>query len=215
VLAGRPAPDAVALAPAIQRGQRSAVGTYGFASGGLIVEGGKEPSQAISPLLLRVDLPPEWRWVLVRPVDEMPGLAGETESQAFADMPPVPDEVAAALRAEAFERLAPAAKEGRFDDFSTSLFRFGHLAGSCFAARQAGAYASKRLAVLVELIRRLGVAGVGQSSWGPTLFALTRDEAEADRLAAELVARHPPESLDIVTTATCRRGATIRVVDAG
>src|SRR5919112_3301188 len=46
--------DAPSLAAAAGRGRRSAIGTWTFALGGFIVEGGRRPgSQAIAPLLAR------------------------------------------------------------------------------------------------------------------------------------------------------------------
>jgi beta-ribofuranosylaminobenzene 5'-phosphate synthase len=77
------------LALSVGRGLRSAVGTYGFAFGGLIVEQGKLPDEPISPLDCRLDLPDDWRFVLVRP-QGLSGLAGEDESQAFGALPHVP-----------------------------------------------------------------------------------------------------------------------------
>ena len=63
------------LALSVGRGLRSAVGTYGFVFGGLIVEQGKLPDEPISPLDCRIDLPEAWRFVLVRPLG-LTGIAG-------------------------------------------------------------------------------------------------------------------------------------------
>jgi beta-RFAP synthase len=167
----RPALDAASLARRVGRGQRSAIGLYGFFEGGLLMEGGKTPSEEVSPLVGRVELPEAWRFVLVRPRGQR-GLSGVAEQRAFARLPPVPAELTAALRREAAEVLLPAAAAGRFDEFSESLYRFGYEAGLSFAARQGGAFAGPRLTALVQSIRDLGVRGVGQSSWGPTLYVL-------------------------------------------
>ncbi len=167
------------------RGLRSAVGTYGFCQGGLIVEAGKHATECLAPLVRRVALPDAWRFVLIGS-DAAEGLAGARETEAFASLPPVPESVTNELCREAMLHLVPAAVEGVFDEFSESLFRFGRLAGSCFAGTQGGAFASPRLAQLVETIRSLGVAGVGQTSWGPTLFTLLPDVHEANVLAKQI-----------------------------
>ena len=75
----------------------------------------------------------------------------------------------------------PAARAGDFERFGDSLYRFGYEAGMCFAARQGGAFASPRIGQLVRTIRELGVRGVGQSSWGPTVFALLENSEAATR----------------------------------
>ena len=63
---GLPSQTPQELALSVGRGLRSAVGTYGFVFGGLIVEQGKLPEEPISPLDCRIDLPEEWRFVLLR-----------------------------------------------------------------------------------------------------------------------------------------------------
>lgn len=186
---GGPPLGAIELARLTGRGARSAIGTYGFLQGGLLVESGKQPGELLAPLEHRVSLPPAWRWVLIIPNSER-GLAGEAEQRAFSNLPPVPPEITAQLRTEVTGSLVPAALSGDFATFSESLFRFGHLAGSCFAASQGGSFASTRTARLVEVVQALGVRGVGQSSWGPALFAVLESEAAAlrfgDLLAQQL-----------------------------
>ncbi len=195
------------LARLAGRGGRSAVGTYGFLHGGLLMEAGKNPGDTISPLIDRVELPDAWRFVLIRPL-EATGLSGEDEQQAFATLPPVPDSVTQELFAEAKQTLLPAATNKNYDAFSRSLGHYSRLAGECFAARQGGPYAGERAKRMIDLLRSLGVEGVGQSSWGPTLFALQPDQGAAERLAAKLqsLAEDP---LNIVITPPANRGATI------
>jgi len=199
------------LARVAARAQRSAIGTHGFAGGGLIVEGGKNDRDEISPQIGRALLRAEWRFVLVRPGSEV-GLFGDDESGAFTTLPPVPLETTLELCGLALEHLLPAAEAGRFDEFSESLFRYGRLAGECFAAKQGGPFASGRLADLVETIQRLGVVGVGQSSWGPTLFALLRDKAAAASFVDALEREPNSEELEISITAANNTGARIEVV---
>ncbi len=108
--------------------------------------------------------------------------------------------------------LLPEAEAARFDKFSESLFRYGRLAGECFATKQGGPFASPRLAGLVETIRGLGVRGVGQSSWGPTLFALLPDEDAANDFVERF--RHEPDTndLDLLVTAPNNTGAQVEVL---
>ena len=42
--------------------------------------------------------------------------------------------------------------------------------GACFASAQGGTFASPQASLIVDELRRLGFVGVGQSSWGPTLY---------------------------------------------
>ena len=195
------------LAYVTGRGGRSGIGTYGFLRGGLLMEAGKLPGETLSPLIARVEPPPAWRFVLLRPTDAV-GLSGTDEQRAFADLPPVPESVTQKLCTEAELHLFPAAMENDFAAFSRSLGSYSRLAGECFAARQGGPFAGQTAARLVKLLKSLGVEGVGQSSWGPTLFALQPDQAAAEILATKLrsLADAP---LEIIISPPANRGATI------
>ncbi len=170
------------LALSVGRGGRSAVGTYGFEHGGLIVDVGKEPGRPLGKLARRIALPDDWRIVLVRPGDAK-GLAGDYEADAFARLPPVPPEVTRKLWQITEGDMLPAAERPDCRAFGDAVYRFGRLAGECFADVQGGPFASWESARLAASIRDYGVPGVGQSSWGPTVFAFTADETQAHTLA--------------------------------
>jgi beta-RFAP synthase len=200
--------DAVRWARWIGRGERSAIGTHGFARGGLLVEGGKRAAGTVSPLVSRLELPDAWRFVLL--IDrEKRGLSGPQECRAFADLPPTEPEVTASLCREVLVELLPAAAEGDFDTFGESLYRYGHEAGLLFAQRQGGAYAAGLQTELVAWLRTQGVRGVGQSSWGPTIFALARDPAQAAALAADVGRHFAAAQLIAIVAAPANRGALI------
>ncbi len=209
-LEGRPPLDAVQLAGCVGRGERSAVGLYGFVHGGLLLEGGKTAAEEVSPLVARAELPAAWRFVLVCPRDEV-GLSGEAERQAFATLPAVPEERSRRLEYLAREILLPAAAQADFDAFSDALYEFGYLAGLSFAEKQGGPFAGERLAGLVALARRLGRRGVGQSSWGPTLFVLCADERSAVEFREQLIEASQDRYLETWISAANNRGARIEV----
>lgn len=207
---GLPSQSPQELALSVGRGLRSAVGTYGFVQGGIIVEQGKLPGEPISPLDCRIDMPDEWRFVLVRPVG-LTGLAGDDESAAMDALPAIPPAVTERLIAEARDGLVPAAATGDFAQFAESLYRYGNLSGQCFVARQGGPYNGPILTRLVEQIRSLGGIGVGQSSWGPTLFVVQPNQAAADELSQGIQAEHSAGELAITITPPANRGAQIEV----
>lgn len=195
------------LAVSSGRGLRSAIGAYGFSQGGLLVEPGKLPGDVLSPLGRRVPLPADWRFVLVRPASPC-GLHGSAERQAFASLPPVPPTVTAELIRLAEQRIVPAAAAEDFAEFSQAVYEYGVLAGSCFAPLQGGPFNGPCLTALVDRIRQSGVAGVGQSSWGPTLFAILPHDSGARQFASSLAASWD-DPLDIVITAADNLGATV------
>jgi beta-ribofuranosylaminobenzene 5'-phosphate synthase len=199
--------DAEALAVLSGRGARSAIGTYGFKLGGLLVERGKLADEVLSPLECHLDLPPAWRFAIVCPGNQR-GLSGEDEQRAFRDLPPVPRVTTERLWQEVRDELLPAARAADFERFGESLYRFGYAAGLCFAARQGGPFAGSKIENLVAVIRELGVRGVGQTSWGPTVFALLEDQAAADRFQARMESRLPVGQ-EIAIVAPNNEGASI------
>lgn len=208
-----PAAGPLELATSVGRGLRSAVGTYGFLMGGLIAERGKLPHEALSPLDLRIDMPQDWRFVLFQP-QAAPGLAGREEEQAISSLPPVPAQVTEALVRIAQDELFPAAARADFAPFSDSLYRYGELAGECYAARQGGPFNGPLLANLVRTLRDLGVVGVGQSSWGPTIFAVCENQASAESCVRRFqLAWDASAAVASRIAAPANRGAEVRVQD--
>jgi beta-RFAP synthase len=165
------------------RGERSAIGVHGFEMGGLIVEGGKLPGEALSPLVARLDFPAEWAIVLFRPTG--PSWHGGAEQQAFSRLAaagPSPAEAEALCRL-VLTGLLPALASADLHCFGEAVYELNARVGDAFAAAQGGRYAGPAVAALVRRLRAAGVKGVGQSSWGPTVFAVTARD-EAPRLAA-------------------------------
>jgi predicted sugar kinase len=196
------------LAQSVGRAQRSAVGTYGFVHGGMIAERGKLPGEAVSPLDARVPLPEQWRFVLVRPRTTT-GLAGLAEVQAFEQLPPVPQSTTDELVCLAREELFPSAAQGDFAPFTAALDRYCNLAGRCFASVQGGTYNGPVLAQLAARMKACGGGGVGQSSWGPTLFSLFPSETAAEGFITRLQRSYDGPGFEAWITPPNNTGAAI------
>ena len=200
------------LAACVGRGTRSAVGTLGFEHGGLIVDAGQgheaDASQAAGRLARRLAVPEEWRFVLVCPIDRL-GLAGASEAEAFSRMPAVPHRVTQELWRITHEEMLPAIERPDCRAFGDAVYRFGRLAGESFAAVQGGPFADAGIERLVESIRDFGVAGVGQSSWGPTVFAVCSHESEAHELCKWLNRQYDVAECDITIARPSNQGAVV------
>jgi beta-ribofuranosylaminobenzene 5'-phosphate synthase len=175
--------DPVELARATGRGKRSAIGTWAFAHGGFIVEGGRRPgSGLIAPLLARFPIPPSWRCVVVVPTSGR-GLSGEAEAQAFEELPSPPDQEVERVAHLVLMQLLPALVESDLPSFGAALSAVQRITGAWFAARQGGVFAPGPTARLVSEMEGWGAAGVGQSSWGPAAYGLVEDDEAARELA--------------------------------
>lgn len=180
--------DPVTLAQAVGRGRRSAVGTWTFAGGGLVVEGGRRPDHdGPGPLLARLPFPPGWRVVVAIPTGPgAAGISGAHEEAAFAELPvPAEDEVHRVSHL-ALLALLPAVADGDIAGFGAALTRIQEITGSWFAEAQGGPFAAGPSAELVRRMAAWRVPGIGQSSWGPTVYGVVDGEAAARQLADQL-----------------------------
>jgi beta-ribofuranosylaminobenzene 5'-phosphate synthase len=183
VLHGRTV-DAPDLAQAVGRAARSAVGTWTFALGGLVVEGGvRRGEERPAPLLAHHPMPEQWRVVLVIPRAE-PGLSGVAEEEAFRQLVPSAER-SATIAQLVLTSLLPALVEGEVEEFGAALTRIQQLVGDAFAAVQGGRF-HPRAGALVEALLRHGAAGAGQSSWGPAVYGVAGSEAAGRELARRM-----------------------------
>jgi predicted sugar kinase len=88
------------------------------------------------------------------------------------------------------------------------------MSGECFATRQGGPFNGPLLTQLVEQIRNLGHAGVGQTSWGPTVFVAVPSQSAAEQLAADVRSAGKTNDFDVAVSPPNNRGARIEVGDA-
>jgi beta-ribofuranosylaminobenzene 5'-phosphate synthase len=181
VASGRTDWDAIELARGIGRGLRSAVGVHGFDRGGLIVEAGKRGDEPVAPLVAYQSLPEAWRVVVVLP-DCSLGMHGGAETAAFDKLSGDTDVTDALWRLVLLDML-PALREADYRAFGEAVYDFNARVGEVFAAAQGGRYADPLCGEIVRFIRGSGVAGVGQSSWGPALFAIVEGGDRAVNLA--------------------------------
>jgi beta-RFAP synthase len=198
------------LARHVGRGLRSALGVHGFERGGFLVEGGKRSADELSPLVAHAAFPEDWRAVLVLPPRGV-GLHGPGERAAFdrlAQLPP-PRRQTEALCRLVLLGLLPALAERDLTAFGEALYEFNARSGELFAPVQGGLYATPLVAETVAFVRGLGVRGVGQSSWGPAVFAVVEDESRAPDVAHRVRGRFGAGGTEAFVTRACNRGAII------
>ena len=182
----------------VGRGKRSGIGIHGFHHGGFIVDDGKLDDSELPDIRERIDVPDDWRTVLARP--PVPGAwHGEQERSAFGRgrSPEAALDTTRRLLALANEKIVPALKAADFESFAAAITIFNRIAGEPFNGDQGGPYAGPAVAGIIDELIEWGSPGVGQSSWGPTVFAFARNESDGQSLAKRLRERFP--NLDDVT----------------
>jgi beta-RFAP synthase len=201
--------DVVALAMATRRARRSAIGTWAFAFGGFILEGGRRDDfPAPAPLLARLPMPSGWRCVIAVP-EAASGVSGAAEAAAFAQLPSPSQAEVERVAHLVLMGILPSVAEGDLTTFGEALSEVQLVTGRWFAPVQGGPFARGPTGSIVRRMRDWGAAGAGQSSWGPTAYGIVGDEDASAALAArmrELLG----EKGSVYESAFATTGATVR-----
>jgi beta-ribofuranosylaminobenzene 5'-phosphate synthase len=182
------------LAEIMGRGGTSGIGVTAFERGGLIVDGGHSfgngkakqsflPSSASTapppPVLARYEVPQLWKFVVAIPSIQR-GFHGKDEVQAFADRCPISTEEVGKVCRLILVRALPSLIERDIVSFGSALNELQEVGFAGSAKDLVHPIARK----CIEFMRGEGAHGAGQSSFGPTTFALVQGRAEAEKLAA-------------------------------
>ncbi len=177
------------------RGGRSGIGIAAFDYGGLLVDGGRASEVSASasklitskvpPLLARYDFPEDWRVLLILDANQ-PGIHGEVEREAFNKLPVFSENLAAHLCRHVLMQAMPALVEHDLTAFGFAIQELQSHVGDYFAPAQGGRYASQQVGAVLQALQNMGVACFGQSSWGPTGFAVFENEVEAEKHLQQL-----------------------------
>lgn len=200
------------IAVVVERGQRSGIGAGAFEFGGFLVDGGKGASDEPPPIVSRVDFPSDWRVLLVLERATR-GLHGELETAAFHTLPAFSEALVGHLCRLMLMQALPALAERDIESFGSAIGELQRITGDYFAPAQGGRFASPAVSDALAWIESQGIAGVGQSSWGPTGFAIIAGEDRAAELARAAKSRWGDAGpLEFVVCGGRNRGGEVEVV---
>jgi beta-RFAP synthase len=223
------------LATVMGRGRRSGIGITAFERGGFIVDAGRKTElsverrassvdktverglkhtntrtvEPVPPTIVRYPFPKEWVFVVAIPRVGH-GLAGTAEVSAFHRLAGRPAAAAGRLSRILLMQMLPAVLDRDPVVFGESLTQIQRIVGAWFRPAQGGTFASPEGAALIKAMSRAGALGVGQSSWGPTVYGLAEDMGMAISIM-DTMRRSTSATIqaDIFTTHASNRGATI------
>lgn len=176
------------IAELADRGRRSGIGVAAFDHGGLLIDGGRAAngaSDAVPPMLARYGFPEEWSILLIFD-NTQPGIHGEQEKLGFNQLPVFSESLAAHLCRHVLMQAMPAIVERDLAAFGQSIQVLQQHVGDYFAPVQGGRYASKLVGSVLDQLQQSGVACFGQSSWGPTGFAIFENTQAAENHLLQL-----------------------------
>ena len=163
-----------------KRGSRSGIGIAAFEHGGVLVDGGKT-SNELPEIALRQVFPDKWRVLLIAD-SAYTGVHGKVELQAFQSLKPAQN----SLHTMVFDHMMPALQRTDLLAFGAYMTDLQVYNGDYFAPIQGGRYASNDVANVLLWLQQNGVVCVGQSSWGPTGFAIVESEVRANLMLKQL-----------------------------
>ena len=166
------------LAEVMDRGTRSGIGIGAFTRGGFLVDGGRGKETGVPPIICHLPFPEAWRFVLVFDLGHQ-GRHGLEEIKAFESLQPMSEHMSGRLCRLTLMQALPALVEEDCEQFGATISEIQMLVGDHFAPLQGGRYTSQGVAQVLSRLLDLGATGIGQSSWGPTGFALFAHETQA------------------------------------
>ncbi|OLN28343.1 beta-ribofuranosylaminobenzene 5'-phosphate synthase family protein [Desulfosporosinus metallidurans] len=166
-----------------REGSRSGIGVAGFEQGGFLVDGGKpattreemnlaETKFHVPPLLTRLPFPEEWSVILAIPNKEEK-MFGTKEEKLFKAMSPMEEHISGRISRLLLLKLLPSLIERDLKHFGQAVTEIQEYLGDYFTPVQGGRFATAQGALVADYMLSQGAAGVGQSSWGPTVYGFT------------------------------------------
>ena len=199
------------IAALMDRGLRSGIGIGIFERGGLVVDGGRGEKTITPPVIVHLDIPASWRFILV--LDKRgQGLHGQQEIEAFKVLSPFPRHEVERLCYLLMMKGLPAVAENNIVDFGNVISQLQCSVGEHFAAAQGGVFTSPEVAVAMKWLAQQGAVAIGQTSWGPTGFCAIDGVSLAESITEEAVQKFSYfDNLSFVTASACNSGGDVFV----
>jgi beta-ribofuranosylaminobenzene 5'-phosphate synthase len=203
------------LAKIVGRGGTSGIGVESFENGGFIIDGGHKviekpnflPSSASPasppPIIARYDFPLDWKIILTIP-DVERGVSGAEEIDAFKNYCPIALNEVEKLSHILLMKLMPSVIESDLDSFGNAINTIQDIGFKKIENK----LQNPIIANIMDDLRIAGAAGVGMSSFGPTIYAVTDTNEQNIVNAAEKSLRNVGG--EIITTSARNFGARLR-----
>lgn len=167
---------------------RSGIGVAAFEQGGFLIDGGKKEGNepvgdkfAVPPIITRIPFPDDWSIIMALPYQK-DKMFGSKEEQAFQSLKPMEEGISGKICRLLLMKLLPGLIEKDLNRFGEAVTEIQRYLGAYFTPVQGGQYATAQGYRIAEYLLSQGAVGVGQSSWGPTIYGFTTKENQAGLL---------------------------------
>lgn len=192
------------------RGLRSGIGIGTFECGGIVLDGGRGDETHVPPIIVQHPFPEAWRVLLVFDHTHV-GVHGDEELNAFATLQDADLHETQKINHQILMRALPAIQEHDLRAFGESIALLQAYTGDYFSPIQGGRYASDQVTEVLNYLIDCGVSCAGQSSWGPTGFAVFESDEIAQQYLTKLKAKFPAEALSWLICQGSNIGASVNV----
>jgi len=194
------------------RGARSGIGLGTFDLGGVIVDGGRGPDTITPPVISHLTFPAAWTILLIFDQSAQ-GVHGAQEVEAFKQLAEFPETIAADLCRRVLMQALPALAETNLRSFGQAIRALQEATGDYFSPVQGGRYASQAVAEVLNYLSGNNVECLGQSSWGPTAFAVFADETQSQLCLDQLQSRYDGTALRFQLCKGLNQGSVSRFLN--
>jgi beta-RFAP synthase len=205
------------LTVAMDRARRTGIGTAIFEKGGFVVDGGKaitnpDTPAKFPPLIYRQPFPTEWRFIVAIP-NLIEGLSNSEENSAFNKLQKMSAEEVGKICRLTMLKLLPALAEHDIKGFGEAVTAIQEIIGGYFAQVQGGRCTRADIADCIEFMKEIGAYGVGQSSWGPALYGVVKQEEAKQALSKVKAYLDKSVGGQAFVAKANNTGATIKIVN--
>lgn len=211
------------IAKAVQRGGTSGIGVAAFEAGGFILDSGhsfgpgkqtdsfkpSSRSKAPPPPIIFQKYPPEnWRFIVIIP-DISEGASGDTEVKLFEDCCPIPAEQVEKLSRLILMKILPSFIEQDITTFGESLTELQTKFHRFGMDRYDSTINNE---ILFDLRKNANVFGSGISSFGPTMYALTNSQKNAEQIIQQVNESYTKKEIKYIGASKVNtKGARIKI----
>ena len=193
------------------RGRISRIGIEVFKQGGFILDAPRRIGEQINKTILRIEFPKNWLVVLGIP-KEIRGLDEEEEKIAFNRLPKPSRKYPERISHLILVKLIPALLDNEIYEFGEALTEIQQLIGEVFKPVQGDVIANPISRKVIDVFSENNLVGLGQSSWGPTVYGFTPSMKTANE-AMKAVKETFQDKVDVIITRGRNEGAVIEMLE--
>jgi len=204
------------LAFKLERGWVSGIGIAAFEGGGFILDSGREVVDGkvkgigsiddLPRVLYRKKIPRSWTFIVATPT----GIKGldEREERKYLETPEPNPEIEKKLHKTVLTEMLPALARNDIVKFGLAMTKVQLLTGEYFSKFQGGVFCCEETEFMINKFLEYGAYGAGQSSWGPTCYALVDSTYKARKILEKLKRDtfHKGIDMKVYISKVCNRG---------